>query len=53
MQFKHIFKMAVVVAIFTATVSSYGIYRWLSEVRAEVPGVNCYTGVYPALVPVR
>mgnify|MGYP001559772139 FL=1 len=50
---KHYFRMAIGVALFTATVSAYGVYRWLSEARADVPGVTCYTGRFPGLVPVK
>lgn len=50
---KHYFRSAIVVALFTATVSAYGVYTWLKEARADVPGVSCFTGKFPALVPVK
>jgi hypothetical protein len=46
-------RLAVVFALFCGMVSAYGIYSWLSEARAEVAGVTCYTGRFPALVPVK
>ena len=50
---KYYLRTAGTIALLGATISTYGIYRWLSEARAEVPGVSCFTGQYPALVPVK
>ena len=48
-------RVAMLTAVFFGVLASYGVYTFLKQVQAqEKPeGVTCYTGKFPALVPVR
>ena len=53
---KQRLRIALLVAAFSSCAVVYGLYSWMRDVEARsttAPGVTCYTGQFPSLIPVQ